>query len=30
MRLIDRYFFAATMTATVVLWFYVALLVVGG
>ncbi|MBP1297517.1 hypothetical protein AB7M49_008124 [Bradyrhizobium elkanii] len=29
MNLIDRYFFAATMTVTIVLWLYLGLLVAG-
>ncbi|MHC2334597.1 hypothetical protein ACVIW0_003886 [Bradyrhizobium sp. USDA 4454] len=29
MDFIDRYFFAATITVTVVLWLYLALLVAG-
>ena len=29
MNLIDRYFFAATITVTIVLWLYLGLLVAG-
>jgi hypothetical protein len=29
MNFIDRYFFVATVTVTIVLWLYLALLVVG-